>query len=215
MVFLLHTALVMKIQKILPVFSYLFHPIFISLYGVLLYFFITPYFFNTIQIYLTLLQVAVLTILLPLLFYTLLLSLGLVTSFTEASIEQRKRPILIQMVLFLLLLQFGINKTAMPLLYFFFVGGLCSALFAFAGTLVNQKVSLHMIGISTLTTFIWLLLFYFDVNNIFVFIGSIIACGLVGSSRLYMKSHTMNELFTGTLIGVSSQLLAFLFYITF
>lgn len=204
----------MKIQKILPVFSYLFHPIFISLYGVLLYFFITPYFFNPIQIYLTLLQITVLTILLPLLFYTLLLSLGLVTSFTEANVEQRKRPILIQVVLFLLLLQFGINKTTMPLLYFFFVGGLCSALFAFVGTLVNQKVSLHMIGISTVATFIWLLLFYFNVNNMFVLMSSIIACGLVGSSRLYMKSHTMNELFAGTLIGVSSQLLAFLFYIT-
>jgi membrane-associated phospholipid phosphatase len=36
---------------------------------------------------------------------------------------------------------------------------------------------------------------------------SIVCMGLVGSSRLYMKSHTPIELITGSIIGITPQLL--------
>ena len=96
----------MDLKKILPVFSYIFHPIFVSLYGTLFYFLIANSFFYNSQIIVTLVQVTILTLLLPLSMYFLFRSLGVVTSFTEASISERKMPIAVQGILLFVLIKF-------------------------------------------------------------------------------------------------------------
>ena len=108
----------MDAKKLLPVFSYIFHPIFISLYGTLFFFSIAKNFYYAPQIYVTLLQVVIITLLLPLSMYFLFRFLGMLQSFTEASLKERRMPIAIQALLLLLLIKYSI-LLSIALFYFY------------------------------------------------------------------------------------------------
>lgn len=201
----------MKLRQFLPIFSYIFHPIFISLYGTLFYFLLVPHYITLNGQYITLIQVTILTLLLPLVSYFLLLSLGKVNSFTEATINERKIPISIQIVLFFILLHTK-DYDGMADLYLFYLGGLISAVLALFFVFLKTKVSLHMIGITSLVYFIYMLMQHYMLPYIYTFAFCIVCIGLVASSRLYMKSHTANELILGSLIGFASQYICWSFY---
>ncbi|NJM79707.1 MAG: hypothetical protein HC854_08970 [Flavobacterium sp.] len=203
----------MDLKRIFPLFSYVFHPIFISLYGTLFYFVVSQMYVYTSQFFLTIIQVSILTILLPISLYFLLLSLGYVKSFTEANLKQRKIPILIQAVLLFILLKFSASFTLLPELYYFFIGGFFSTLLAFIAVFLKFKVSLHMIGICSLTTFTYALCWHLEVPFISSIAFMIVSCGLVASSRLYMKSHTIIELIVGSCIGLISQMSFWYFWL--
>jgi len=200
-------------KKLLPLFSYIFHPIFVSVYGALFYFLITHSYFYDSQIYVTLIQVSILTFLLPLSIYFLFRSLGLVTSFTEASLKERRMPIATQAIFLLILLKFSISKEATTELYFFFLGGFISSILVLTAVLLKFKASLHMIGISALTAFVYGLSLYYQLPFINLFAFCIICMGLVASSRLYMKAHTYPELIMGIIIGLVPQLFLYRFWL--
>lgn len=120
----------MKIKQFLPVFSYIFHPIFISLYGTLFYFLMVPHYGTENMIYLTLIQVSILTLFLPLALYFLLVSLGHISSFTEASIKERKFPVFIQAILLFSLIYLNKFQFSSDLFYFF-IGGFYKCGFSF------------------------------------------------------------------------------------
>ncbi len=203
----------MDLKKILPVFSYIFHPIFISIYGALLYFIITRNFFYEAQIYVTLIQVVILTLLLPLSMYFLFRSLGITSSFTEATLKERRMPIATQALLLLVLLKFSISREVTSELFFFFLGGLISAVLVLASVILKFKASLHMIGISALTAFVYGLNLYYQLPFVNLFAFCIICMGLVASSRLYMKAHTYLELVVGISIGLLPQVLLFKYWL--
>lgn len=201
----------MKIKQFLPIFSYIFHPIFISLYGTLFYFLMVPHYNSPNMVYLTLIQVSILTLFLPLALYFLLVSLGHISSFTEASLKERRIPVFIQAVLLFGLI--SMNKFQFtPDLLAFFVGGFISAVLAFLSILFKYKSSLHMIGISSLATFIYVMSLHYELPFINIVAFSFVCVGLVASSRLYMKSHTVNELLVGSIIGFVSQYTLFYYF---
>ncbi len=203
----------MDLKKILPVFSYIFHPIFVSLYGTLFFFLITNSFFYNSQIIVTLIQVTILTLLLPLSMYFLFRSLGVVTSFTEASINERKMPIAVQAVLLFVLIKFSVSRDTVAELYFFFLGGFLSSVIVLASVILKFKASLHMIGISALTCFIFGLSIYYQMPFVNLVAFSIVCVGLVASSRLYMKAHTYPELIAGMIIGAGPQLFLYQYWL--
>lgn len=203
----------MDLKKILPVFSYIFHPIFVSLYGALFYFLITRNFFYPSQIYVTLLQVTILTLFLPLSIYFLFRSLGIVTSFTEATLKERRMPIAIQAIMLLILLKFSVSREVTVELYYFFLGGLFSGILALTSVLLKFKASLHMIGITALTAFTYGLSVYYKLPFVNLFAFCIVCMGLVASSRLYMKAHTYPELVVGLLIGLLPQVILYRFWL--
>ena len=203
----------MDLKKILPVFSYIFHPIFVSLYGTLFFFLIANSFFYNSQIIVTLIQVTILTLLLPLSMYFLFRSLGVVTSFTEASISERKMPIAVQAVLLFVLIKFSVSRDTIAELYFFFLGGFLSSVIVLASVILKFKASLHMIGISALTCFIFGLSMYYQMPFVNLVAFSIVCVGLVASSRLYMKAHTYPELIAGMIIGAGPQLFLYQYWL--
>jgi len=203
----------MDLKKILPVFSYIFHPIFVSLYGTLFFFLITNSFFYNSQIIVTLIQVTILTLLLPLSMYFLFRSLGVVTSFTEASISERKMPIAVQAILLFVLIKFSVSRDTVAELYFFFLGGFLSSVIVLASVILKFKASLHMIGISALTCFIFGLSVYYQMAFVNLVAFCIVCMGLVTSSRLYMKAHTYPELIAGILIGAGPQLFLYQYWL--
>jgi hypothetical protein len=203
----------MDFKKCLPLFSYIFHPIFSSIYGTLFFFGIAKNYFNNPQIYITLIQVTILTVLMPLSMYFLFRSLGLLSSFTEASIAERRMPIAIQAILLFVLIKYSISKEMFTELYYFFLGGLLSTLVVLSAVLLKFKASLHMIGISALTAFIYGLNVYYQLPFTYLIGICIICMGFVASSRLYKKAHTPIELIAGIFIGMVPQLLLFKYWL--
>jgi hypothetical protein len=203
----------MDLKKVLPVFSYIFHPIFVSIYGALFYFLVTRSFFYDSQIYVTLIQVVILTLLLPLSIYFLFRSLGVVSSFTEATLKERQMPIAVQAILLLVLLKFSISKEITTELFHFFLGGLISSILVLASVILKFKASLHMIGISALTAFVYGLSSYYQLPFVNLFAFCIVCMGLVASSRLYMKAHTYPELLVGIIIGLTPQLFLYRYWL--
>ncbi|KIX21081.1 hypothetical protein SY27_09935 [Flavobacterium sp. 316] len=203
----------MDLKKVLPLFSYVFHPIFISLYGTLFYFIVSQTYIYESQVLLTLIQVGILTLFLPISLYYLFISLGIVASFTEASLKERKLPLMTQAILLFLLLKFSTSLNALPELFYFFLGGFSSSILAFICVLLRFKASLHMIGICSLGTFVYGLSIHLELPLVNTIAFSVMCIGFVASSRLYMKSHTPIELIVGGFIGVLSQVIFWYFWL--
>lgn len=203
----------MKVKHFLISFSYIFHPIFISIYGALLYFYVSINFEKTLLFGLINLQILILTTLLPLSFHWLLFSLKKIKKFTEASISERRWPIFMQIVFILLLLKFSLINQYYPELYLFFVGGLISAVLVFILVLFKFKASLHLLGCSSLLVFVYFISAFYQNYNILLIITLTLCLGFVASSRLVMKAHNYKELIVGMLIGVLPQILVWFYKI--
>lgn len=159
------------------------------------------------------LQIIIITFLLPLAFFYLLKTFGKIESIMLSDISQRKIPLLMQIMLFVILIQKSITPDRFPSLYFFFVGGLITTIFAFLLLFVKVKASLHMIGISSLTVFIIGLSIHSQINTISLVAFFMIMNGVVASSRLVMEAHSKKELLIGFLCGVIPQIALLYFWL--
>ncbi len=195
------------LKKILPFFSYLFHPIFIPVYAALFYFFVNDTYFTNPEKYFALFQIVIITILLPILFFFVLRVAGQVDSIMISEISQRKIPLVIQCFLTILLVRKSITLDHFPEFHFFFLGGLLSTVVSLVLLFFKTKASLHMIAISAFTVFVIGLSVHNQARNINVIAFLVLMNGFVASSRLEMKAHTPKELVIGFLLGIIPQLL--------
>ncbi len=200
-------------KKILPFFSYLFHPIFIPLFGVFFYVLLDDSYFTLSQYLILFIQIIIITILLPMAFFYLLRTFGKIDNIMLSDISQRKIPLLLQIMLFSILISKSITIERFPELYFFFIGGLFSTIIAFMLLFAKVKSSIHMIGISALTIFIIGLSIHSQINIINTVVFFVMMNGFVASSRLEMKAHTKKELLIGFLCGMLPQLLLLYFWL--
>lgn len=197
----------------LILFSYLFHPIFISVFGSILYFYLVDNEFNTSQQLLILLQIAIITILIPITFFYILKTLGKIDSVMASQIQERKIPLLVQAVLLFVLINKSITLQIFPQLYFFFIGGIISAILAFVLLFFNLKSSLHLLGTSSLLAFVLGLSIFNQENYILILVALLLLNGIVATSRLEMKSHTNKELIIGFFVGLLPQILVWKFWL--
>lgn len=201
------------LRKILPFFSYLFHPLFISVYAVLLFFFFAKHSYNYQEVYIVIIQIVIITIFIPVTIYYLLLSLGRVDSIMLADKNQRRLPLLFHSILLLILIRKSITIDYFPVLYFFFLASLISTFWAFLFLFSKFKVSLHQLAIASFTVFAIGISLHYNVRMLWIIIPLIICNGFVASSRLVMKAHTPTELILGGLIGSIPQLGLFYFWL--
>src|SRR5690606_1994369 len=92
-------------NKFLKLFSYLFHPLFIPMMVTMIYFYLAGKYFMFRDIYILLIQVGILTIIIPVLFFWLLYVLKKADSIMVADINQRKIPLIVQIILLLYLIK--------------------------------------------------------------------------------------------------------------
>lgn len=200
-------------KKILPFFSYLFHPIFIPLLGTIFYAQLDSHHFTLAQYLILFLQIIIITILLPITFFYLLRTFGKIENIMLSDISQRKIPLLLQLMLFAVLIEKSITIDRFFSLYFFFVGGLLSTVIAFILLYAKIKASIHMIGISSLTVFIIGLSIENQTNTVNIVAFFVIMIGVVASSRLVMKAHSNIELLIGFFCGVLPQSVLLYFWL--
>ncbi len=203
----------MNLKKILPFFSYLFHPIFIPVYAALYYFFLNDSYYTSLEKYFAIFQIVIITIVIPILFFFLLRNAGKVDSVMVSEISQRKIPLVILCSLTILLIRKSITVEHFPELYFFFLGGLFSTFVALILLFFKTKASLHMVAISALTLFVIGLSIHNQTQNINSIALLVFMNGVVASSRLEMNAHTPKELVIGFLLGVIPQVLFFRFWL--
>jgi len=191
----------------LKIAAWLFHPLFVGIYGVLLYFSVTPRFVQPEIVYGKLLVVFILTFLIPILFFFILRNLNWVQSIALHSVNERKAPLMILAVLLLLMLRVVFDFYSYPELYYYFLGMLFTVITAWILVLFKFKASLHMMGVSGLSMYAIALSIHFNINILMTIAFLLFACGWVASSRLHTKSHTSIELIIGFSIGWIPQLL--------
>jgi hypothetical protein len=197
----------MDLKKILPFFSYVFHPLFISVYAALFYFFVTKSFFYPYEIFLVLFQISILTIFLPISMYFLLKSLGLAkSSIMLHEKKERRLPLAFQAMFYLVLIQHSFSTVVVPELYYFFLGAFISTLLTLLLIVFHFKASIHMIGITGITLFIIAISVHYGIPFVSLIAFFIITIGLVASSRLYMQAHSMRELLIGIIVGALPQI---------
>ena len=194
-------------KKILPSFSYIFHPIFIPALATIFYLLYHGTDFITQEKLFIFFQVAIVTIVIPMLVFLLLRATGNVDTIMIAKTSQRKIPLVIHSFLLILLVRKSITIERYPELHFFLLGALMSTILALVLLFGNIKASLHMIAISSLTVFVIGLSFHFHFQNIIAISLLIFLNGIVASSRLEMKAHTNTELVLGFCLGAIPQLL--------
>lgn len=200
-------------RKILPLFSYLFHPIFIPIFGALIYLMYGENYFAIQQQYLILFQLLLITVLIPISFFYVLKMFGKVDSVMVSNLSQRKIPLIIQMLLLFILLRKSITIGQFPELFFFLLGGFISTFLTLIFLFAKIKISIHMIGISALTVFAIGISLLYQTNILFLISFLILMNGMVAASRLQLKAHTMIELVMGFFLGLVPQLVLGYFWL--
>ena len=195
------------LKKILPSFSYIFHPIFIPAMATLFYLFYNSADYVTQEKFFVFFQVAIVTIIIPALVFLLLRASGNIDTIMISKISQRKIPLIVHSFLIILLTRKSITIDRYPELHFFLLGGLLSTLIALILLFANIKASLHMIAISSLTIFIIGLSMHLRIQSMVVIPILILLNGIIASSRLEMNAHTYKEVVIGFFIGAIPQLL--------
>lgn len=201
-----NNLLAIKMKKILSIFSYIFHPLFIPIMATLFYFYFGTNYFLFREIYIVIIQTFIVTVIIPLLFFWLLYILKKADSLTAVEINQRKIPLAAQILFLFYLITKIIRIEYFPELYFCFLASATSVFLAFVMLFTKIKASLHMLGISSFLTFVILLSIHTQKNFIPFIAILVFVCGAVASSRLVMKAHTPKELAIGSVIGIIPQL---------
>jgi len=189
--------------------SYLFHPLLMPIMGTAIYFYITPRFLESELVKANLFAIGIVTIIMPIVLFFLLKSLGQVESIFLRDVKERKFPLMLQCILLLLIIKVVFNPYDNPELYYFFIGALFSAFAALIMVLFKIKVSLHQIGVAGVLMFLVGLSAHFKVNLLVSISFFLFVNGWVASSRLQKNDHTNSELVMGLFLGAIPQLILF------
>jgi len=128
-------------------------------------------------------------------------------------VAQRKIPLVIQTALFGTLIFKSFTEEVSTELYHFFLGSMISSTIALLLVFYKKKVSLHMLGMASLTVFCIGCFMHFGIKNVYFVSGLLLCNGLVASSRFEMKAHTLTELALGYVIGLIPQLVLLFFWL--
>jgi hypothetical protein len=193
------------LKKILPFFSYLFHPLFVPLFSVILFFWIDENYLATAEKILVLIQVLIIMVLIPVAFFFMLRTLGKIDTVMVSDVSQRKLPLLMQCILIFLLLWQSITPERIPELYYFFMAALFSSVLALAFTFAKIRISLHMMAMGAMLLFMIGVSIHNQHNALWLLASLFLLTGIVASSRLEMEAHNGWELVFGFLCGIIPQ----------
>jgi len=193
-------------RYLLNAISYIFHPLFIPIGGTLCYFLTTPT-YNSLQLQSgNILPIFILTIIIPIILFFILKNLGLITSIFAPNLEERKYPLYLSMIIYLMILYKVIPLNYINELYYFFVGLLIATFATLLLLFLKIKSSIHLLGMGSILIYLIGLSIHFEINITFAIAIFTLMTGLVATSRLFMEAHTKIELLIGFMIGSCSQL---------
>ncbi|WP_343487439.1 hypothetical protein [Allomuricauda sp. d1] len=193
--------------------SYIFHPLFVPIGGTVAYFLVTPKYVPLELQSGNILPIFILTVIIPIIFFLILRNMGLVSSVFIPSLKERIYPLVISIVLYTMVLYKVIAQNYISELYYFFAGLLVAVSATLLILFFKIKTSMHLLGMGSILIYVVGLSIHFE-TNITLALGLLtLLTGLVTTSRLYLKAHSVAELLIGFFLGVFSQLFTFKYWL--
>jgi hypothetical protein len=191
-------------SKLARVISHVFHPLLMPPYVLILLLNLNSFLSRSLPFSykMTLLCVVLLTtVLFPLFLTWMLLRLRIISSVFMTIKEERIYPIL-SISLFYYLTYFLLKGIHISTIFNYFMLG--ATLLAILSLAVNfyRKISLHMIGIGSVTGLFLGLSLHFGINLNAEMVSAILLAGIIGFARLKSNSHQPAEIYTGFALGV-------------
>ena len=193
-------------NRFLTSISFIFHPLIMPLLGVIFYFSKSPRFIPMEIIQAKLISILILTIILPILIYFLLKTLGKTKTIYLKTTQERILPLGLNSIIIFLILKRVLPPNEIIELYYFFVGILLSTLTCFILAFFKFKASIHMISIGGVLMFFIALSIHFSININGTLDLMTIITGAIASSRLHLKAHDVKEIIVGFCVGFLPQL---------
>lgn len=191
--------------------SSILHPIIMPFVGVLIIFNTDSYINYAIPQELkkaVIILIVTSTVILPLLISFLLVNRKIINSLEMETQRERIIPYSFAIAFYIFTLYMLKQAPIPPVIFNFILAATLSIIVAFVINL-KWKVSAHMIGIGGLAG---VLLCISVLQGIYVtpyLTLSLMAAGLIGSSRLILKAHTPSQIYVGFTIGMICQFVIF------
>lgn len=199
-------------KKLAKIFSYLFHPLLMPTYTMLVLLNLHAYFAMIIpeQAKWRLIGIVFLvTFVFPAILSYFFLRTGIIHSFEMRSRQERVFPLLITAIFFYLNYYLINGVEISPVFAYFAIGATSLVIVTL---LINffWKISMHMIGMGALfgTLLGVSLAFYVSIPSLIF--ASVIVAGLTGFARLRLTAHDPSQVYTGFLAGTVVMLAFFL-----
>lgn len=198
--------------------AYLFHPIILVFYMLVLLLTLNPYYFGYPIISdagILLIYAFVLSFLIPLIGILLLKGTGLISSLKMENKMERIGPLIVVSLFYLWFFINCKNNPDIPTAFTLFVFGALINVFLVFFINIFFKVSIHTSALASVVIYFLILLFHYgdlviDYPNLYKLITlSILILGISASGRLYLQAHKPDEVYAGILIGVLAQMFAF------
>lgn len=209
-------------QPIAKAVSYIFHPVFVILYVLLILMQVNPYLFSfedsKVQ-GLIIINVFITTIIFPLVSVAMLKLLGFIQTVHMHDRMERVGPMIITGIFYIWLYLNIKNNDLVPDAFTYFVLGCTIALFLAFFINIFSKVSLHAVGVGGLVAAVAVMYASFSYTTFsiasltiamrLVVLLAVIIAGLVCTARLLLGAHKPEDVYGGLTIGIASQLLAY------
>ena len=192
--------------------SYLFHPVFLPFYGAVLYFNVFPHSENPYQVQQILIYIFLGTVLLPILFLSVLKYFKLTQNFQIPSVNERRLPLLFFLLISFLASKFLSTYRMLPDLTIMFIGITFIALIAYVLISFRFRISLHAISIGGVIGVILALSKIYNMNLILLISILFMLAGIILTARLSLKAHSNLEVYLGFLVGIFLQYGIFFYY---
>ena len=200
-------------KTFLKIISYIFHPLFIPFTGTFVYFIITPK-YSPLELQSgNILPIFILTVIVPIISYIILRNIGIINSIFMSTTQERKYPLYIIIALLLTIVYKVTPNNHTLELHYYFIGLIGGTLASLILLFLNVKNSMHLMGMGSIFMFLTCLSIHFEINITFALSLLIFATGLVATSRLYFRAHSLLEVLIGFFIGLISQLLTIKFWL--
>lgn len=192
--------------------SYIFHPLFMPTYFLLILWYYFPYEFsgiNSWQMNLKIFGMFWMTAFFPAFAVFLLWRLKMIDSIFLRTQKERIIPYFVTMFFYWWMYYLSRNFTDQPLVLKFFFFGIFICV-SIAVILNNYfKISMHAMGVGGLATALILTAFYYQINLGLPIALLVLLAGAVVTARLVLGEHQEREVYAGLLLGIFCQLISY------
>ena len=196
-------------KSIAHIISSIFQPLLMPTYGVFLLFIYT-YFgaMFRLQFWYIVTPVIIFSFVIPAILIFILFKLRLISDLSLKIRRERIYPYIIALVSYSVML-FYYYRIHMPLWFIMMMAAPVVIMIIAILITLKWKISAHMFGIGGLMGGAMAVSYYVEhANPYYMFMGLFVIAGLIGTSRLLLRRHTLNQVIAGFLLGF---LITFLF----
>ncbi len=182
-------------------------------YGAIIYFFLLPSEFlpDEKSIYYRILGlIFTSTFLLPVISGFAMKRAGQISTMKMENQQERNWPLLMTAIIYIGAYYPLRSRAVPPFIQLYLLGSIVGILFSLVINL-RWKISLHMIGAGGLCGAISAIMYVQEIGNPFLLAGCFLLSGILGTARLYLKSHSPAQILAGYISGFAIEFLLIFF----